>query len=194
MEEYIISLENLRKLAENIIKDGIDIFAPSLDNGRFVKIIRSEELNIFPDKRPSDISAKQSVFPKCDSVLFYKREKSTVELKEIEPKVNQVLFGLKPCDAASFRIMHKVFNWDYKDEFFNKRLENTLIIGLACTFFDEYCFCTSVGLSPVSTVGSDMFLVRISDDTFAALAVTDKGKQLASKYSALFSKGDSSKS
>ncbi len=194
MEEYIISLEDLKKLADNLIKEGTDLFLPSPDNSRFVRLKKADELKLAPEARPSDISAKQAAFPKCDPVLFYKRDKSTVELKDAEPSANQVLFGLKPCDAAAFGIMNKVFNWDYKDNFFNKRLENTLVIGLACTYSDDYCFCTSVGLSPVSETGSDIFLVRLSDAQFAARAVTDKGIQFVKKYSQLFAKGDSSKS
>ncbi len=194
MEEYIISFEGLKKMVDSLIKDGTDVIAPSKDNSRFISIKKSEDLLLSPEKGPTDISAKQVVFPRSDVILYYKREKNAVELKDPEPKINQVLFGVKPCDASSFKIMSKVFNWDYKDDLFNKRLENTVIIGIACTYSDNYCFCTSVGLSPASKSGSDLFLVKISDSDFALFAVSDKGIQFVKKYSQLLSKGEPDKS
>ncbi|MGC8928420.1 MAG: 4Fe-4S dicluster domain-containing protein [Myxococcota bacterium] len=194
MEEYLISFEELKSLADALIKESYDIFAPSADNRRFVKIDKAEQLSLSPEKRPTDISAKSVVFPKSDPLLYYKKVKSNIELKDIEPRAKNVIFGVKPCDASGFRIMHKVFNWDYKDDFFNKRFENTIIIGLACTYSDNFCFCTSVGLSPTDSKGSDIFLINVDGFGFAALVVTEKGSQLIKNYSQYFKKGDSQKS
>lgn len=194
MEEYIISFEDLKRLTDTLIKDNYSVIAPSSDNSRFVKIENAELLMFAPERRPTDISAKSAVFPKSDPIFYYKKDKSNIELKDIEPQAKQIIFGVKPCDSASFRIMHKVFNWDYKDDFFNKRFENTVIIGLACTYSDNFCFCTSVGLSPTDSKGSDIFLVKLDDSNFAALVVTEKGNQLIKNYSQYFKKGDSQKS
>ncbi|MCX7944557.1 MAG: 4Fe-4S dicluster domain-containing protein [Deltaproteobacteria bacterium] len=194
MEEYVISLEGIKGLLENLTREGFNIYAPSKNNDRFVKVKDIDEVALFPDRRPTDISAKECLFPKCEPVFYYKREKNNVEIVDIDPNGNKVLFGLKPCDAASFTIIHKVFNWDYKDKFYNKRFDNSLIIGLACTYLDDYCFCTSVGLSPVSTVGSDILLVRLSDVSFGVIVITDKGGQLVKRYPQLFEKGEPTKS
>ena len=57
-----------------------------------------------------------------------------------------VLWGAHPCDNAAFDTLRSIFCWDINDEFFSKRLEKLVVIGLSCHLSDEYCFCTSVGL------------------------------------------------
>lgn len=193
MEEFIISTGNLKSLADALIKEGKRVYSPSKEGSRFVTIKSGEDLRLVPEDRPTDISPKGVIFPKTDVILFYKKEKSSVDLIDPEIKWDQVAFGLKPCDTAGLSIMSKVFNWDYRDEFFNKRREKTVLIGLACKYRDNACFCTSVNLSPVSNVGSDLFMVKISDDSFSTIVVTDKGRQFIESYKNYFVKGDGSK-
>jgi len=57
----------------------------------------------------------------------------------------QIIIGAHPCDAAALPILDKLFNWDPRDDFFNRRREATTVITVACTAHDEQCFCTSVG-------------------------------------------------
>ncbi len=191
MEELMISSENLAKLVDSFLKEGMDVFVP--DSNRFGKINSSDKLVLDPSMKPTDISAKGVVFPKVDPIFHYKKDKEKVEIFETEPGNKQIVFGLKPCDAASFKVIEKVFNWDYKDEFFNRRMQNTIIFGLACTYSDEYCFCTSCGLSPVSYEGSDLFLVRLSEKEYSVMVVTEKGKEVISKYKDLFSSANAQK-
>lgn len=188
MEELIISAENLKGLIKGFLEEGIEVFIPGSD--RFRKVDASEDLVIDPSAMPSGISAKDLVFPKTDPVFFYKRDKKEVSLIDVEPETRRVVLGLKPCDFASFRIMNKVFNWDYKDDFFNNRLNNTFIIGLACSYSDEYCFCTSCNVSPVSPEGSDLFLVKLSNSEYSVMIVTSKGREIIGKYQSLFAAGN----
>lgn len=188
MEELIISAENLKGLVKGFIEEGREVFIPGSD--RFRKVDTSEDLVLDPSLMPSNISAKDLVFPKTDPIFFYKRDKKEVALIDVDLKTRRVLLGLKPCDSASFRIMSKVFNWDYKDDFFNHRFNNTLIIGLACSYSDEYCFCTSCNLSPVSPEGSDLFLVKLSNSEYSVMIVTPKGKEIIERYRSLFTDGN----
>jgi len=188
MEEYLISFDNLKKIVDGFIKEGSDVISISKNGDRFVRLERSDDIILNPEQRPSDISAKEFLFPRAEPIFFYCKQKESVEIIDKEPQKRQVLIGLKPCDAASFGIMHRVFNWDYRDEFFNRRYDNTLIIGLACKYVDDYCFCTSVNISPTSTRGSDLFLIPLSDGRFVVQVVTDKGKEIVSRNSQMFEK------
>jgi ferredoxin len=96
-----------------------------------------------------------------------------------------VIIGAKPCDAAATPILSKVFNWDYKDEFFNKRVEETVVIGTACNYKDENCFCTSVGLTPSSEKGSDIFINPADGNNYILKIVNEKGKSFAEKFPSL---------
>ena len=45
-----------------------------------------------------------------------------IELTTCEPPTaEQIIIGARPCDAAALPILDHVFNWDYKDEFYNRR-------------------------------------------------------------------------
>jgi ferredoxin len=96
-----------------------------------------------------------------------------------------VVFGLHPCDAAGFNPLGAIFNWDYKDEIYNARLQRTVVVTLACTKADEYCFCTSVNGGPGNTAGSDIQLTPVKDG-FLAEILTEKGEALMKADEAAF--------
>ncbi len=73
------------------------------------------------------------------------------------------MIGAHPCDAAALPILDKVFNWDFRDEAYNRRRDATTVITLACAEHDEECFCTSVGLGPEAERGSDAMLFDLGD-------------------------------
>jgi ferredoxin len=89
-----------------------------------------------------------------------------------------VLFGIRPCEARAFHALDVVFNWDYKDKFFNARLANTTVVAISCTKADDSCFCTSLGSRPDDTQGSDILLSPLKAGGFLAQVLTDKGKAL----------------
>jgi sulfhydrogenase subunit beta (sulfur reductase) len=136
----------------------------------------------------STLSVKNVVFPKVENLFYYTNSKTESTVKDIDlnniPDV--VLWGAHPCDNAAFDILRSIFCWDIKDEFFQKRLENLVVIGLACHKSDEYCFCTSVGLSPDSSRGSDIMLSRLQGGDYQAEILTEKGENIVNTYKDLF--------
>jgi ferredoxin len=128
--------------------------------------------------RPSN-SIKEFVFPKQEKLYGYRIHGNSVELVEDDaPFPEQIVIAARPCDAVALPILDKVFNWDFVDEFYNRRREATTVITLACTVADESCFCTSVGLSPVSERGSDVMLFDIGEHNYEVLCLTEKGRAL----------------
>ena len=95
-----------------------------------------------------------------------------------EPMPEQIVIGAHPCDAAALPILDKLFNWDSRDDFYNRRREATTVITVACTAHDEHCFCTSVGLSPAAERGSDVLLVDAGDGGYNVRCLTAKGSAL----------------
>ena len=177
MEEKIINKEALKNLCKDILADGNNLIAPN--STEYVQINNAEDIMLEPSARPTKASYKTFVFPKAEPVIYYKRGKNDVQLLDVD--INQkktVILGAKPCDANSFNILRHLFNWDYKDEFYNLREKNFVVIGLMCSFSDEYCFCTSVGSSPVSEKGSDIFLIPLDESSYAVRVATEKEKSL----------------
>ena len=143
----------------------------------------------------STLSVKNVVFPKVENLFYFTNSKTESTVKDIDldniPEV--VLWGSHPCDNAAFDILRSIFCWDIKDEFFQKRLEKLVVIGLACHKSDDYCFCTSVGLNPDSSRGSDILLSRLQGGDYQAEILTEKGENIVNTNKELFENVSSEK-
>jgi ferredoxin len=105
-------------------------------------------------------------------------EGARVMLEDCEPPGTPQLIFARPCDAAALPILDHVFNWDYRDEFYNGRRAASTVVTLACIRYDDECFCTSVSLGPEATAGSDAVLLKLGDGVFEVRPVTEKGRAL----------------
>jgi ferredoxin len=191
MEEKLITGENLSRLVSDLINENHWVICQDEKAVGWKRIRDAGEFRINHSGVPSNISYKEFVFSKTEPVFYFRNEKENYDLIEKEPENQKMIFfGAKPCDARSIEIMSKVFNWDYKDKFFNKRGENSITIGVACSYQDEFCFCSSVGLSPATEKGSDIFLIPIDEQNFALRIVTNKGKEFIQSYMKYLSDGD----
>ncbi|MCX6320674.1 MAG: 4Fe-4S dicluster domain-containing protein [Bacteroidia bacterium] len=136
----------------------------------------------------STLSVKNVVFPKVENLFFYSNAKTESTITDIDlnkiPEI--VLWGTHPCDNAAFDILRSIFSWDINDEFFSKRFEKLVVIGLSCHLSDEYCFCTSVGLTPNSAKGSDILLSRLQNGDYQAEILTEKGNGIVTLSPELF--------
>jgi ferredoxin len=122
---------------------------------------------------------KEFVFPRHEKLYGYSVRGKNVELVPLDPpSTEQILVGVRPCDAASLPILDHVFNWDYKDPFYNRHRELTTVITLACREHDANCFCTSVASGPGDQRGSDVMLLDLGDGNFEVRCLTEKGKRL----------------
>jgi sulfhydrogenase subunit beta (sulfur reductase) len=188
-EMKLIKKEALSELFGYLTSTGKKIFAPvkKKEYTTFSFTTRYEEINMAYIQ--TKISAKSAAFPKIEKLLKYKVEKDGQSFEEYDtekfPEV--VIWGAHPCDAAAFHPLNAVFTWETKDKYFTKRLENLLVIGLSCTAHDEYCFCTSVGVHPGDTKGSDILLTPLPDGDYLAEIITPKGLAVSEAVPALFS-------
>jgi ferredoxin len=124
-------------------------------------------------------SIKEFFFPRSEKIYSYRFKGHELEVNDIDPVPPPLLIlGARPCDAASVAVLDHVFNWDYKDKFYNLRREAATIVTLACSEFDDSCFCTSVGLGPAAEKGSDAMLLPLGGDEFEVRCFTEKGKAL----------------
>jgi ferredoxin len=142
----------------------------------YARLAGPEDLLLDGWVRPAN-SIKDLVFPRHEVLYGYRVEQHRIELLDQPETIPpQIVIGAHPCDAAALPILDKVFNWDFRDEQYNRRREATTVITLACTGHDEECFCTSVGLAPDSARGSDAILFHCGDGSFAVSSLTDKGR------------------
>jgi len=184
----LIRRESLEKLY-NRLSEQRRIYAPvKTSDGKVEYRYNPDFPDVTFDHIRSTLSVKNLVFPKVENLLYYTSTKTETTVTEIDINKTKevVLWGAHPCDTAAFDILRSIFCWDINDEFFLKRLEKLIVIGLGCKSSDEYCFCTSVGLSPVSSKGSDILLTPLKNGHFRADILTEKGKKIAASDVDLF--------
>jgi sulfhydrogenase subunit beta (sulfur reductase) len=131
--------------------DGIVLYRP---------VAGSDEIT-FDYTRPK-MASKEAVFPATERILSIEKHGQEVTLAEPALEKEQVVFGLRPCDAHGFTVFDAVFldkepvDWNYA-----RRREVTSLIGLACPQMWDECFCTSVGGAPDDPSHVDVLLTKV---------------------------------
>ncbi|MDH4226623.1 MAG: 4Fe-4S dicluster domain-containing protein [Deltaproteobacteria bacterium] len=191
MSKKILKKDSIKAVFEAVTKAGGAFVAPKVEARQtaFRPLTKSEDMT-FDYVVPRN-SFKEFFFPQTEPVLTIKNTKEGVKVEgvEVNPQ-GTVIFGSRPCDAASAASLRSVFTWDFIDEFYTKREDKAVVISIACTKGDDSCFCTSVGLTPDAKEGSDVLLRETESGDFTAEAVTDKGKAFIEKHKAAFVEGD----
>jgi ferredoxin len=187
-----ITEQNLRILIDALVKEGSRVVGPKNAGAMtlYEPLSQGDELVLTELPRRS---VKEAFFPVCENILSFEKSESGTTVTDVDVCAfpTTVLIGVRPCDAAAAPVLDAVFSWDYKDEFFLERRRKTTVVGLACTTADDACFCTSVGLAPDDTRGTDLFLTPLTDGRYACDVLTDKGEQLVAAHGSLFSDGTS---
>jgi ferredoxin len=184
-----IEPSDLPKLAQDLAAEGRKLILPVREGPELFYRAGADPAALDLGTIPKN-SIKEALFPKCDKILKYRYEGKEVAVEDLEPADGpQVIFGARPCDAASIPVVEPLWNWDYKDNFFNKRRSQTVVVTYACRQApDPACFCVSVGLSPSTEQGSDVVLYPLDDKTVAVSLVSEAGKALAGVF-AKYQKG-----
>lgn len=193
MADKLLKRENLGRLIASVRDGGGRFVAPAIDARQTVYRVVSGVDEVAWDYILPRNSFKDYLFPQTEVVAEYSIGEGGVEVRgrEISPK-DTVIFGARPCEAASLVGLRAVFTWDSVDEFYTRREDKTTVVTVACTNGDEACFCTTVGLSPDSTSGSDVMLRETASGDFSITALTDRGRGFLSAHAEAFEDGDSS--
>jgi ferredoxin len=183
----LLTKKDLLSLVGRWLADGRRVAGPECVNAsdahrpsdliQYTWLTGVEQLRLDGFIRPSN-SIKEFVFPRHEKLYGYRWKGKQLELAPAElPSEEQIVIAARPCDAAALHILDAVFNWDVKDEFYNRRRELTTVITIACKEHDGFCFCTSVGSGPSDERGSDVLLIPMDDDRFEVRCLTEKGKK-----------------
>lgn len=159
---------------------GMSVLAPVRrhDLTRFdeVEIASAMALDLLLPER----TVKDLFFPQTEPLIRYQIRKKAIDTEELlPPDRKRVVFGVRPCDAAGLAIDDPLFGWDYRDEYWFRRRDNSVIVSIACTKADDFCMCSSIGLSPDSTKGSDVLLRPLDNGSgWEVETLTDRGAAL----------------
>jgi ferredoxin len=187
----LLDSKKLGDLAAALAAKGYRVAAPLQDGDQVRLKVWTPGAVIRTDVVPVN-SAKDFLFPPSEIIGRYDIEGNDFKAQDVRPDdTKTVILAAKPCDAAALAVLDAVFNWDYRDEFYNARRAAATIVTAVCTAADGQCFCTSVGGRPDNTAGADAILrPAAGGDKFILEPLSDKGKALVAAAGDALADGD----
>jgi ferredoxin len=177
----------LHRWLDGLAKERV-VLAPKEEAGVLLfRRVRNADEIAFPGKgaaRPVT-PIKQALFPPTERLLLLERLPADraggprrVRISENLPEGEQILFGVRPCDARGVRILDAAFlEKEPADPYYRRRRQGSTLVGLACTEMGPTCFCKSVGGGPDEASDVDLMLYEV-DGGFAVQPITEKGRHL----------------
>jgi sulfhydrogenase subunit beta (sulfur reductase) len=194
MKSRIIEKNRLTELLDKLAQD-YHLLAPVRDNNVSFRWVKSGS-DVTLDYINPVLSPKSAFFPQTETLFRFSRDDSREVGIEAGGEVGrgQVIFGIRPCDARSLRLMDMVFGGEYKDSYYLNKREKTTLIGLACFDYAETCFCPTFGIDPASGEDVDILFSDIGD-RYLVEASTEKGVALLERFAEFFTdlRGDEEK-
>ncbi len=121
-------------------------------------------------------SAKDALFPQRERMFAYRTGEGKPEIDASPPaEENQILFGVRPCDAKGLLLLDAVFGGDCRDPYYADKRSKTLVVSMACVTPAPSCFCLSLGGGPCAAAGSDLLLLDLGD-RYLVEAASVKGR------------------
>ena len=154
------------------------VIAPRLvdDELLYGPVLSSDEI-VFDFQR-TVLSPKAFFLPDTQVILEMQRRDKEVTLTEPALEREQVVFGLRPCDAQGLCALDALLlDRPPSDTYYAERREKTTLIGQACSQLWSDCFCTSLGSGPDDPSAVDLMLYQENGD-YLVEVVTDKGAAL----------------
>jgi len=176
--ENIISKKDLVDRIEGLLKD-FEIIGPrELPNkGIFYQpIVNAGDLYLGDS---FTVEPVKKYFLSPSEYLFKENlEQGAKPVEELPlPGAGRIIIGVRPCEARGLVLLDKIFDAEYKDDFYTSNRKRSVIVGLSCLMPDKTCFCTSMGGSPAENRGMDAILFSAGDG-FIVEIITDKGKDI----------------
>jgi sulfhydrogenase subunit beta (sulfur reductase) len=178
-----LSAAEVQEWLEWLLTTGRRVVAPAGDGGLVLfRQVRSVDEVRLQDTGHARWSPKEFLFPRTETLMSYTfDDSSSVRLAPPRPaEIEQVLFGVQPCDAAGLVRLDDVFlSGEDGDELYADRRRRTAVVSLACAVARPECFCTAVGGAPDGTDGSDAQLLPLpAPGGYLLRALTPKGREL----------------
>lgn len=138
-----------------------------------------------PSLDRATISPKSVLLPASETLVRFTAKKDADNLANLHmtltdgladtPAVPTLLLGARSCDARGFLALdHAYLHGKFKDPYYARRREATLVVTRTCDSPCATCFCHWVGGSPASAEGSDVLLTVVDGGSLLE-AVSDRG-------------------
>lgn len=172
----------LATIPKNRIRDVLGVI---LENYRLAAPVSEDGKLVFAEvSNPTDVvlgdeitykSPKEFLFPQIEEIMVFDENGGVSSDYEV---TDTVVFGVKPCDLEALKVMTDVFTKDrFKDTYFERRLNHTILVGMSCASEKPGCFCGERGISRHYSEACDMLLTE-GGEHYTVRVFTEKGKEL----------------
>jgi sulfhydrogenase subunit beta (sulfur reductase) len=184
-------IESLKK-----VQDAYNVFVPVKEGDFHSYRLLDQKIKPNLDFQNTRLSAKSVVYPQSERLfecLLNPESQEKGVLKEsAKDYTPRAVVGIRPCDAQAFYIVKKNFdNAEYRDPWWVRRFESTVLVGLGCNEPCTTCFCTSVGGGPFHEEYLDAIISDLGDK-YLVKSITPKGEDFLSKLTVGTSADDAS--
>ncbi|MCP4902477.1 MAG: hypothetical protein GY906_36400 [bacterium] len=175
-----VSEAELRAWLDTLIEGNASVVAPvQVQHQRLYRALTNSAEATFESGK-TEWSPKEFLFPRSEVLFSFSKRGNRIQLSDPPAaNQNQVIVGVRSCDATGLKRLDAVFLDQQQDLLYSQRRENTTVVGLACDAPDPECFCTAVGISPVGSEGCDLQLAAIDENTWLLCPITERGRRLA---------------
>ncbi len=175
-----ISKEDLNGFVDALIQtETYDIQGVQAKGDKFIFAPLESSTNLRLDYDVTILPPKKYFLPQYENMMDYQLKKEFSVKPNIQEK-SRILIGVHPYDIIALEQTDKVYLDEQKDDFYEKRRKNTIIIGVDIQTVSEYSFAGSMGTHYVDS-GFDLMLTNIGKKYLIAIG-TQKGEDLIKKY------------
>ncbi|HYA00153.1 MAG TPA: 4Fe-4S dicluster domain-containing protein [Candidatus Binatia bacterium] len=166
LEGWLVSLlDGTRRVVAPVAEDGLTLFR---------EVTSADEIRLATRHPRTRLPAKETLLPATEVLFSYRLEAGGVALEVPPQPSDQVVIGLRPCDAAGTARLDEVL---LADSHYADRRRRTALVTVACTSAGPACFCTAVGGSPGGTEAADLQVVPLQG-SWLVRPLTDQGTTL----------------
>jgi sulfite reductase subunit B len=182
MDENIktISKRDLDSFVDALIKNNeFDVVGVKSKGKSFVydNLENSKELRL--DYDTTILPPKKYFLPQYEDMMKYDLRKP-FDVEESKDFKSRVIIGMHPYDIIAVEQMDEVYFDSQQDDFYKKRRENTIIIGVDIENVYKRCFAASMQ-THLTDSGFDLLLTNIGRK-YAVTIGSKKGLKLLNKY------------
>lgn len=110
--------------------------------------------------------------------FFIPVKENVVNQKVLKP---MIVIGVPNCDLAALDLLDNIYlDEEFKDPFYHKNRENTIVFGKDCYSHKDSCHCTAYGLKPYPEKNCDVSM-SVIEDTVYLKPMSEKGEAFLKK-------------
>ena len=177
---FRLSDGQLRGWLGALLDGGWRVVAPVVEDGILLpRPVAASEEAVLGGAGKTRWSPKEWLLPRSERLYSYRLDGAAVTLEDVRfVAAPQVLFGVRPCDAAGLVRLDGILLGETADPTWEARRGATVVVSVACTAPGAECFCTAVGGSPSGEEGSDVQLVAL-EEGWLLQPLSLRGQELA---------------